>query len=116
MMGTPVHRLPGLSPQAFQALRKAGLETVEAAAALSDEALLSIKGMGESSLMRIRAHQRGEPPPPPQTATAAAAQRFDRVFQLYLFGRQQGKDSATALNNAVEELAMIEDRLREGTA
>lgn len=61
MPDTPLSALKNLSPRSTAALRERGIETLEAAAAMPDEQLLGIDGVGPSSVKRIRDWQAGLP-------------------------------------------------------
>jgi hypothetical protein len=71
---TPLDSLKNLSPRARAGLRAAGLETLEAACALTDEELLKLKGVQAASLTRLRlwqANPGGAEPPSGRAGTPA---------------------------------------------
>jgi hypothetical protein len=80
-MSTPLGTLTKLSPRAVIALRAAGLDTLEAAAAKTDEELLALHGVAAASVQRIRAWQAGEPEA--ESVSAPAADRLSRIWDAY---------------------------------
>jgi len=52
--GTPVHSLRTMSPKARAALLRTGIQTLEEAAALTDQELLAVPDFGEYSLTLLR--------------------------------------------------------------
>ena len=76
---TPLDALTKLSPRAKAGLRESGYQTLEAAAALTDEQLLTIHGVAAASVQRIRAWQAGEP----EAESVTAPDRQDRQARIW---------------------------------
>lgn len=76
---TPLDALTKLSPRAKAGLRESGCMTLEAAAALTDEQLLTIHGVAAASVQRIRAWQAGEP----EAESVTAPDRQDRQARIW---------------------------------
>jgi hypothetical protein len=110
-------RLVGLSPNALSALYREGIETLEEAAAKPDEILLAMKGFGKTDLIRLREWEKDPSSPilPPRRKTVDK-DREERIFRMYTAFRSQGKEEATALNQAIREVDAVTERLREGAA
>jgi len=82
-MSTPLDSLKNLSPRASAGLKAAGIETLEAACALSDEELVALKGFKKASLTRLRlwqANPGGVEPPSGRAGTPAG--RGQGLLQL----------------------------------
>lgn len=111
---TPVDRLASMSPQARWALRKAGIATLEGAAARPDEELLAIPGFGESSLVRLREWERDPSALPPPAGRFLSETREDRVHALYVALRANGQPAEKARELAVAEVDALTAQMRSG--
>jgi hypothetical protein len=109
-MSTPIDSLREMSPNARHALRKAGLESLEQAAAMADADLLALKGFAGDSLQRLRLWQAGEPQP-----ATLDREREGRVFDLYNTLRGKGAAPADAIRSAIDEVKEFYRQLREAS-
>lgn len=106
MPETPLTHLEFLSLKAKGGLEKAGIKTLEAAAALSDEELLALENVGPGSVSRIRDWQAGRPEQSPEKRIRVGdAEARARVFELYKVRLAGGMEPGEALAAAEADLA-----------
>jgi hypothetical protein len=74
-MSTPVDFLKNLSFKAKNALRAAGITTLEEACGLTDTELLALEGMGKASVARLRDWEEDKPEKPVDKGERAALRR-----------------------------------------
>jgi len=106
---TPIAALEKMSPKGRSALKAAGYETLEQAAAASDDELLALPGFADHSLKRLRLWQAGEPQP---DGPAVDRKREDRIWELYGVLRGRGLEPEAALQSAVQEVDAVIQSLR----
>ena len=108
MPETSLTHLEFLSLKAKGGLEKAGIKTLEAAAALSDEELLALENVGPGSVSRIRDWQAGRPEQSPEKRIRVGdAEVRARVFELYKVHRAGGQSREDALSEAEADLAFF---------
>lgn len=108
MAETPLSHLQFLSLKAKGGFEAAGITTLEAAAALTDEAMLALENVGPGSLSRIRRWQRGEPEESPEKRIRVGeSEQRNRVFELYKVRIASGMASDEALALAEADLAVF---------
>lgn len=99
---TPLSTLTKMSPRARLALQGAGIETLEAAAAMSDAELLALRGVAEASVQRIRSWAAGEPEAESFSVGGdASKERRDRIWDLYRGLVAEGSPAQAAWEKAV---------------
>jgi len=108
MPETPLDHLLYFSMKAKGGLRAAGITTLEAAAALSDDQILALENVGPESLRRIRRWQAGEPEEYPEKRIRVGnAEARARIFELYKVHRAGGQSREDALSEAEADLAFF---------
>ena len=118
MPDTPLGALKNLSPRSKSALAEKGILTLEAAAALTDEALLAIEGCGPSSVKRIRDWAAGLPEADSRPVIREPAPQADRralrEFELYKVRIASGHDPDEALRLAKLDADVFEEGASDG--
>lgn len=113
-MSTPLDTLKKLSPRAVVGLRAAGINTLEAAAAMTDDELLGVKGVAVASIQRIRAWAADPTAPEADSAGPGDRERQDRIWELYRAMVAQGAGTESAWNRAQAGVAEFYRRQAEG--
>lgn len=91
-MSTPIDFLKNLSFKAKNALRAAGIGTLEEACALTDVELLGLEGMGKASVARLRDWQEDKPEKPVDKGERASLRQ--KVYVDALVSRDMTPDEA----------------------
>lgn len=108
MAETPLTELRFLSLKARGGLKAAGVTTLEQAAALTDEQMLSLENVGPGALSRIRDWQAGRPEQSPEKRIRVGeSEQRARVFELYKVRIASGMASDEALALAEADLAVF---------
>lgn len=108
MPDTPLSALQFLSLKAKGGFEKAGITTLEAAAALTDEAMLALENVGPGSVARIRDWQAGKPEQSPEKRIRVGeSEQRARVFELYKVRLAGGMEPDDALAAAEADLAVF---------
>lgn len=106
MPETPLTHLQFLSLKARGGFEAAGITTLEAAAALSDEEMLALENVGPGTLSRIRDWQAGKPEQSPEKRIRVGeSERQGRVWELYKLRLAGGMSRVEALAAAEDDLA-----------
>jgi DNA polymerase-4 len=96
-----VRRLPGVGPRSEARLRGAGLETIGALAALSDDELRRLLPGKVGVLLRDRA--RGVDPRPLETATERISISTEETFERDISDRDQLKDELRRMSSRLAD-------------
>lgn len=96
-----VRRLPGVGPRSEARLRAAGLETIGALAALTDDDLRRLLPGKVGALLRDRA--RGIDPRPLETTSERISISTEETFERDIADREQLKDELRQMSNRLAE-------------
>lgn len=108
-MPTPIDFLVSMSPNARAALKRAGFEALETAAAQTDSELLALPGFKAQSLMRLRAWEANPDAPPAPTGSKAREEHIRRLYDQYI---ARGTRPADAARSAIDAVDHLEAELR----
>jgi len=99
-MSTPIDVLKNLSFKAKNALRNAGIGTLEEATSLTDAELLGLEGMGKASIARLRDWQEDRPEKPVDKGEREALRR--EIYRDALAGDKTPDEALRLADLAVE--------------